>query len=991
MKQRLLFTALSAASLLLVLVADLAAAVSATRQQQIERVSVDPKSGTASVVECNFQMAASQTPRQVALDLITSRPDLFQLSEPSAELQATAEESDKLGYTHIRFDQVYQGLPVWGCRTVAHFRDANTLYLLAGQTVPTPTVSTSPAISSEQAKATALASFAGQIDPSQVELSSELLIYPDSSTSHLAWMVLVNGVHRQPVRWRVFVDAHSGEMLLKYNDLHDDGPAVGTGIGVGHVQCTLQTYNRGAAYLLFDASRPMYVPPPAEQGYIVTLDYGSDHIIADPDADNVFDDDSSLQAAVSAHYYAGETYRYYNEVLGRNSWDDGGSFFTCYVHYGSNYNNAFGGDGTVVFGDGDGTTFRPFSGSLDVTAHEFTHSVIDAEGGLIYTFQSGALNESYADFMAAMVDSANWLLAEQIVLAAPGFLRNLQDPHQGLDPDMFPFGYQPAHMSEYVDTSIAFDNGGVHVNSGIPNKVGYLTAAAIGRYQASRIWYRTLTTYLTPKSDFLFWAKMTIQAARDLFGFPSPEVAAVSAAMEAVGFGPLWVSPPKIMSLAVKFGEAADTAVTVTNWFSEPVTITAVSSKSGSFDITGSIPTTLAHGQSAQYRISFDATSRTECDLGSLADTIVFATTAAVTPLVAFPVTVDIGLVGSPLSRMQFATSCLAVGAFNVPGLDSFQHKYSGTYPRTLNKSSLLLGWVEGSDTVVYMDPLYDIDSTQVCFLRRYTAIDTVATAILPNGNITKSFRFATDDGHFQGRVSYQFEPTGTAGCAYITADYAIWRNPCDSGAPNQVLTGLFADFDVQAKNPTRAAYDFSRSLVWVMDQGWTNACALASLSGTARNLRNFDMVYFFIDGFYSGEAYQELAETTCLLPDFSDRDWATLLTFGSDTLGISDTAHYRAAILQSINGPDGLYPILDRISPALCHCVGVTGNVNMTGIVDLSDLSALVSYLTGGGYVLPCIDEANINNTGIVDLMDLSALVSYLTGGGYMLPDCAH
>jgi hypothetical protein len=69
--------------------------------------------------------------------------------------------------------------------------------------------------------------------------------------------------------------------------------------------------------------------------------------------------------------------------------------------------------------------------------------------------------------------------------------------------------------------------------------------------------------------------------------------------------------------------------------------------------------------------------------------------------------------------------------------------------------------------------------------------------------------------------------------------------------------------------------------------------------------------------------------------------------------------------------------------------CVGVTGNVNSAGIVDLADLSALVSYLTGGGYVLPCVPEANVNNSGIVDLADLSALVSYLTGGGYVLPSC--
>jgi len=84
----------------------------------------------------------------------------------------------------------------------------------------------------------------------------------------------------------------------------------------------------------------------------------------------------------------------------------------------------------------------------------------------------------------------------------------------------------------------------------------------------------------------------------------------------------------------------------------------------------------------------------------------------------------------------------------------------------------------------------------------------------------------------------------------------------------------------------------------------------------------------------------------------------------------------------------DTLFLSNERDPEASC-CSGTTGNVNMTGIVDLSDLSALVSYLTGGGYVLPCQPEANVNAVGIVDLSDLSALVSYLTGGGYVLPNC--
>ena len=85
---------------------------------------------------------------------------------------------------------------------------------------------------------------------------------------------------------------------------------------------------------------------------------------------------------------------------------------------------------------------------------------------------------------------------------------------------------------------------------------------------------------------------------------------------------------------------------------------------------------------------------------------------------------------------------------------------------------------------------------------------------------------------------------------------------------------------------------------------------------------------------------------------------------------------------------PRQILTVTEQVTPSCC-CQGATGNVNSSGIVDLADLSALVSYLTGSGYILPCYNEANVNGTGIVDLSDLSALISYLTGGGYQLANC--
>lgn len=125
-----------------------------------------------------------------------------------------------------------------------------------------------------------------------------------------------------------------------------------------------------------------------------------------------------------------------------------------------------------------------------------------------------------------------------------------------------------------------------------------------------------------------------------------------------------------------------------------------------------------------------------------------------------------------------------------------------------------------------------------------------------------------------------------------------------------------------------------------------------------------------------------------------SSRNGVVLLRSAFISAGVADSStHYRttstAGPTTAGRGSSPNYQLSQGMAPVFGCCTGTSGNVNMAGIVDLTDLSALVSYLTGGGYFLPCQAEANVNATGIVDLGDLSALVSYLTGGGYLLPNC--
>jgi hypothetical protein len=214
------------------------------------------------------------------------------------------------------------------------------------------------------------------------------------------------------------------------------------------------------------------------------------------------------------------------EVLGRDSHDDAGAPVSLTVHYGSAYNNAFW-DGThLVFGDGDGRVFERFTKPVDVLAHEFSHAVVEHTADLAYRGQSGALNESVADVFASCLKQrllgqdageGDWLIGEGIFtpsvkaralrdMAAPGTAYD--DPQLGADP-------QVGHMDDYVDTTS--DNGGVHLNSGIPNKAFQLAAVAIGGRAiegAGRIWYDALVGPGVPSNaDFATFAAATVAAA----------------------------------------------------------------------------------------------------------------------------------------------------------------------------------------------------------------------------------------------------------------------------------------------------------------------------------------------------------------------------------------------------------------------------------------------------------------------------------------------
>jgi hypothetical protein len=251
------------------------------------------------------------------------------------------------------------------------------------------------------------------------------------------------------------------------------------------------------------------------------------------------------QIAQAAHDGAGRVYDYYFNTFQRDSLDGQGMPMVSTVHFGSDpqdqENAAWIGDlGQMIYGDG-GQIFKPLAYGIDVIGHEFTHGVIQTTADLVYESQPGALNESYADVFGALIDRDDWVVGEDVVKSPPfplPYLRSLEDPNaEGSYSPFNPLAGvgQPATMDEYANLPVSrrADNGGVHINSGIPNRAAFLVAQALDREKMEQIYYRTVTQYLSPQSDFFDAGNATARAAADLYG--QAEVDAVRNAFGQVG------------------------------------------------------------------------------------------------------------------------------------------------------------------------------------------------------------------------------------------------------------------------------------------------------------------------------------------------------------------------------------------------------------------------------------------------------------------------
>ena len=476
---------------------------------------------------------------EIAHQFLERHRVLLQIDDPRQEFRVSKIERDPLGKTHVRMVQYLRDYPIYGSEVILHL-DGAEVEVFNGRYFPTPIWAFDNVVLTEQDARRVIDQDLGPsanahehhrqafgLLPGHEE-EANLLIFPTGTPDDfaLAWQITVAADAMN--HWRYYIDAQTGEILRKLNETCTlVPPTTATALDIDGNLRTIQTFRDGNTYLLADASKPMFDQAQTDangrlQGALITFDANNS------DQESTFrifssnNNEWNNRASVSAHYGAGLVYDYYQSTFNRNSLDNQGGNILSIVDFKVD-DNAFWNGRYIAYGRGTGTIFqeKSFAASLDIIAHELTHGVITNSANLEYLFQSGALNESFADIFGVMVDRDDWKLAENMVnpdFFVGGAMRDLSDPHNGWGNNATGPGWQPKHMSEYQNLREDQNNGGVHVNSGIPNHAFYLFAEQVGKEVAEQVYYRALTVYLSRFSQFLDCRFAVIQSALDLYG-----------------------------------------------------------------------------------------------------------------------------------------------------------------------------------------------------------------------------------------------------------------------------------------------------------------------------------------------------------------------------------------------------------------------------------------------------------------------------------------
>jgi thermolysin len=510
--------------------------------------------GTGSVEELDLA-------KELSLQEIELRV-MPEMENPRENLDVRRVLVDDLAMAHTHVQQKHRGVPVFGGEAIVHLnKDGSYAGVTDAMTRRIPsTLDIKPKFDALKARELVLSNYEC-VNCLTGEPQVDLFVFPHGRDMRLAYRVQL---HREDGTEKTampvyFIDAHTGEKLLEYNNLQ-----TASGVSLYSGTVTIATSVSAGTYYLEDTTKQIGTwnnnnTPSSNSGNGTSSRY--------TDTNNVWDT-TAQKAGVDAHWGATQVYDYYKSVHGRNgingvggpgatsaAVNSGIKLITSKVHYGSKYNNAYWNGSWMTYGDGDGTTFSPLV-SLDICGHEMTHGVITGSANLTYQGESGALNEGIADIFGAMVEAyakggvtaKTWKIGEEVYTPSNGTndaLRYMDNPHLAGNS-----GYtaddDPDHYAErYTGTA---DSGGVHINSGIVNKMFHLLVAGgahhkggsmtgIGADAGAKIVYRALTVYMTSSTNFASARTAMEKAATDLYGAGSAQLTAVSNAWGLVGVG----------------------------------------------------------------------------------------------------------------------------------------------------------------------------------------------------------------------------------------------------------------------------------------------------------------------------------------------------------------------------------------------------------------------------------------------------------------------
>lgn len=485
----------------------------------------------------------SARPEANAIAVLDNLSGIMGIRNAQNEFTAKPAQSDTLGFRHVRNDQIYQGLKVFGGEVIVHFNQEGAAYQVNGHYVPDIAVDVNPQITDDDATTLATEDLTSLGKNNIAPIGQpELVIFAYNTAPRLAYALTMTCEPTAENAWRYWIDAQSGKVLMRYNDvkLVNISGAILTGEEV--------TTNMVTVTNCFSDGVTNYLLSFSTNGLWAIINDSINSALYPDALDFAFrtnttwlpEDRTEMSAAVNFDH----TLQYFAEVHGLRGYTNM-SFAFVRVHYGVNLANAFWDPvyQELFFGDGNGITANSLA-VLDVCAHEYTHAITEHSSGLVYAYESGALNESFSDIFGTCVEfhsqpagytnypgrapgKADWLLGEDCWLAATA-LRDMRKP---ANTNIVGIGHeQPSRYKGTYWYTGSGDNGGVHQNDGAQNFVFYLLSeggngindgnaynvTGIGITNAEKVAYRTLTVYCTQYTTYEEIRAAWLAAASDL-------------------------------------------------------------------------------------------------------------------------------------------------------------------------------------------------------------------------------------------------------------------------------------------------------------------------------------------------------------------------------------------------------------------------------------------------------------------------------------------